>query len=319
MKKIQKNIQGNPPYVALSIKKLELGTRLPFNIYIQRDNGYVIIIESGTLLDDKIYALLSKQKTLYVLKDDKTEESVNCNNILTYIQYNKDMSQKSLHFLYEINAKLFIHLRNINSTSSNSECVESIVNSIIFLVKNRDSYLKNAIQYFLNEYKLDVHSLHVAIYAVNLGYFIGLNQNELYQVGIAGLMLDIGMFKVEDSIRYKASKLNKSELHLMQQHPKFSVEIINHNHIHKPYIIEAVLHHHERYDGSGYPDKLRDNQISKFASILAICDVFDALTINRPYRKNYTYFEALKFMMKDLSMKDKFNTHYLQVFLKSLI
>ena len=319
MKVVQKNIQKDTIHTVLNIKELEVGTRVPFDIYIQKDKGYIVIIESGTFLDDKIYALLSKQKTLYILKDNQIRESVNCKNIVTYIRYNKDMPQKSLHFLYEINAKLFIHLRNIKSDSMSSECVESLVSSIIFLVKNRDSYLKNTIKYFLNEYKLDVHSLHVAIYAVNLGYFIGLNQGELYQVGVAGLFIDVGMFKIEDNIRYKESKLSKSEFHLMQQHSKFSVEIMNHNHIHDPYIVEAVLHHHERYDGSGYPEQLYGNRITKFASILAICDVFDALTNARPYRKKYTYFEALKFIMKDPSMKDKFNNHYLQVFLKSLI
>ena len=78
------------------------------------------------------------------------------------------------------------------------------------------------------------------------------------------------------------------------------------------------MQHHERYDGSGYPENLTEKDISEFASILAICDVFDALTNNRPHRKEHSSFEALKMMMKDSSMINKFNQRYLKLAIKSL-
>ena len=78
------------------------------------------------------------------------------------------------------------------------------------------------------------------------------------------------------------------------------------------------MHHHEQYDGSGYPEKLKEEDISVYASILSICDVFDALTSERPHRKQYSSFEAIKMMIKDDSMANKFNHKYLQLLLKSL-
>ncbi|MDQ1337456.1 MAG: hypothetical protein QG617_423, partial [Campylobacterota bacterium] len=97
-----------------------------------------------------------------------------------------------------------------------------------------------------------------------------------------------------------------------------SVEIIKQNHIHDPYILDAVMHHHERYDGSGYPNNLTKGDISDFASILAICDVFDALTNSRAHRKNYSSFDALKMMMRDSEMVNGFNQRYLHLSLKLL-
>ena len=85
-----------------------------------------------------------------------------------------------------------------------------------------------------------------------------------------------------------------------------------------PIIINAVKHHHERYDGSGYPNQLLKEEISDFGSIIAICDVFDALTIDRPHTKGYGTFEALKIMIQDESMKNKFNDSYIKQALRSI-
>ena len=78
------------------------------------------------------------------------------------------------------------------------------------------------------------------------------------------------------------------------------------------------MQHHERQDGNGYPDKLRDDEISEFASIISVCDVFDALTSERPHRKSFTTFEALKMMTKGEDMVHKFDKKFLHIFLKSL-
>jgi len=106
---------------------------------------------------------------------------------------------------------------------------------------------------------------------------------------------------------------------LIQKHSQYSVDILNQNKIHDPYIVNAVMHHHERFDGSGYPNQLTGDEISNFAAILAICDVFDALTNNRPHRGNYSTFNALKMMMRDTDMVNKFNQKYLNIFLKSFL
>jgi len=288
MKIIQKNIRQNISHVVLELKNIEIDVRLPFNIYIKKSDNYVIIIEKGTLLDTKTYNLLTKQKTLYIAKEDNGKQALNCSNLLSYIKYNNTSELKSLSYLYKINAKQFTPLIKNRSETLNVVCIEIIVKSIIFLTENNKSFLKDTIQHFIDK------------------------------VGIAGLLHDVGMTKIGYDITSKESKLSKQEQLIIQKHPRFGVEMLKNN-IFNPYIIEAIIHHHERYDGSGYPDKLFDKQMSKFSSILAICDVFDALTTSRPYRKKYSSFQALKFILTDASMKNKFNTQYLHIFLKALV
>jgi len=319
MKIIQKNIRHGISHISFKIDSLIVDTRIPFDIYIQKDKEYVIILEAGTLLTDKIYNILSNKEALYILKGDAGKQEVDCTSLQHYVEVNRDLNEKNIQFIYKTASHLFLKISDEKYSSLKMSCVESIVQSIIFLIQHNKKYLKETIEYFCDDYELDFHAIHVAIYTINLGNALGLDKHELLKLGIAGLLHDIGITKIDDDITQKSSELTPQEFEKIKQHPKRSVEIIEHNHIHNPYIINAVMHHHERYDGSGYPDKLHEHEISTFAAIVGICDVFDALTSNRPHRKKYTYFEALKLMMQDESMQNKFNHQYLQVFLKSLI
>lgn len=318
MKIIQKTLKLNITHTILKMGNIEKNVCIPFDIYVKKGENYFILIEAGRLIDDKIYDYLAKNEPLYILKNDEEKQELSCMNIKEYIGVNKDMYKKTLEFLYKMNAQQSLALINDKSNVLQKQCIENIVDSIIFLVLNQPDYLKNSIEYFSNEYSLDIHSLHVAIYAVHLGHALNMSRKEIFQLGIAGLLHDIGIKKIKDDILHKNVALNLHELEEVQKHPRYSLEIVEHNYIHDPYVLDAIMHHHERYDGSGYPNQLYANQIKPHASILAICDVFDAMTNNRPYREKFTYFEALKFMMKDPSMKNKFNDEYLRVFLKSL-
>lgn len=319
MKILQKTIRCGVSHTTLSIKSLDVDICVPFDIYIKKDEDHVIILKAGTLLTSKIYDILSNQESLYILRGDEGKQNLDCTNLQSYVKLNKDLNKKNIQFIYKVSSLLFIKMIDDQYNALKISCIESIVKSIIFLIQHKKDYLKDTIQYFSNDYELDFHSLHVAIYTVHLGNALNLDEHELLTLGIAGLLHDIGIKNIDDDITQKKSELDAKELTIMQHHPRYSVEIIEHNHIHNPYIIDAVMHHHERYDGSGYPDKLHERQISKFAAIVGICDVFDALTNNRPYRKKYTHFEALKLMMKDPDMSNKFNHKFLQAFLKSLI
>lgn len=319
MKIIQQTIKKNLTHIVLDIKSIEKDLRIPFSVFIKKDENYLIIIEAGTRINDTIYDLLGKQDALYILKKDDNKKKLTCQNLEEYIRFNRDSDATTLHLLYEVNAAQFASFLKNESNLLQKSCIDLMVYSIVNLIKNNKLYLKEAITYFSNDYRLDIHSLHVAIYAVHLGVFLKFDHQELLELATAGLLHDVGIKNIDNDILYKNVELEMEELAQVQKHPRYSVDIVEHNYVHNPYVIDAIMHHHERYDGSGYPHKLYGKEIKKHASILAICDVFDAMTNNRPYREKFTYFEALKFMIKDPSMQNKFNSEYLQVFLKSLI
>lgn len=128
------------------------------------------------------------------------------------------------------------------------------------------------------------HSKNVARYAANLAVAAGLNDDQVRTIYAAGLLHDIGKISVPETILKKTGKLSDEEYQIMKEHVNSSIEMIRHL-PEMDYLIPAVLGHHERWDGKGYPRGIAGEEIPVSARCLAIADVFDAMTTDRPYRK----------------------------------
>lgn len=318
MKVIQTTLKQTDLHKIIDLNGFIIGDIVPFDIFIKKENNYIIIIEAGTILSKSLYAKLGKQENLYILKSDEYKLTLTWRSLKYYTKHNKDNLKYIVSFIYKINTELFDDYVNNQYDYINLKCVRSILKSIIFLIKYHDNFLKETILHFSSKHYCPNHALHVAIYSMCLGHELDLSNKELLQLGTAAILHDLGIKKVNYSIIYKNDKLTSTELEKVRKHSQYSVHIIQQNNLHDPYIIEAVMQHHERYDGQGYPNQLKQGEISSFASILSICDVFDALTSERPYRTKYTSFDAVKLMMRDESMVNKFNVQYLQLLVKML-
>ncbi len=136
------------------------------------------------------------------------------------------------------------------------------------------------------------HSQRVSQYAVRLARAMGLPEDEVERIRIGGLMHDIGKIGVSGRIIRKPGKLTPEENALMRQHSTVSADIIEPIEILKE-SAAMVRHHHENWDGSGYPDGLKSEEIPLGARIIFVADAFDALVTDRPYRKGATRAEAL--------------------------
>lgn len=139
------------------------------------------------------------------------------------------------------------------------------------------------------------HSDRMAEYAVQLGERLGLQEEELRDLRVACLLHDIGKVAVPDEILLKLGPLDANEMEIVKQHPITGEEIcaplksLRH-------ILPVIRHHHERMDGSGYPDGLRGTQIPLKARLLQIADIYDALITDRPYRIALSRDEALQIL-----------------------
>lgn len=127
------------------------------------------------------------------------------------------------------------------------------------------------------------HSDRVSEYSVLIGKYLGLSDEDLHTLKIGGLFHDIGKIGVPDSILLKPGKLTTDEYSEIKNHPAIGVHILSNATIFND-IIPIVKHHHERYDGLGYPSKLKGEDIPYLARIAAVADTFDAMTSKRVYR-----------------------------------
>ena len=128
------------------------------------------------------------------------------------------------------------------------------------------------------------HSTNVSQYAVLLAQKLGLSRDDIQTVKVAGLLHDIGKIGIPESILKKAGKLTKEEYEIMKSHVEKSIEMI-HYLPNMNYVIPAVVAHHERYDGKGYPRGLKGEEIPLLGRILAVCDSFDAMISKRAYKE----------------------------------
>lgn len=148
------------------------------------------------------------------------------------------------------------------------------------------------------------HSVGVGLNAIALGKRLKFPADgELMDLGIAGLLHDIGKTKVKPEIINKPGPLDKAEWEEMRQHATWGYEIVKDNRDVSQRAKLAMLHHHEEGSGGGYPHGLTENQISVFAKIVTIADIFNALTTDRTYSKGKTPFEAFKLMQTAMMHK----------------
>jgi len=318
MKIIKTNIESNKSYDLFDIEKIAIDQVIIFDIFIKKDKNYLIIIEAGTSIKDTLYKKLQNQDSLYLKKADIDKQVLSPKTLKFYIKANKDNIQKSLELLYDANKQIFDLYDSDNKNKINISNIELVVSSIIFLVKYNNDFVKTAMPYFTNKYTISNHSLHVTIYTLKLGILLNFRESRLELLGISALLHDIGYKKINHNILDKKDKHNEEDIKEVMKHSRYSVEIAKQNNVNDTNILNGIMHHHERYDGSGYPHNLREEDMSEFASILSICDVFDALTNDRPHREEYSSFDALKLMIKDSDMINKFNQKYLNLALKSL-
>jgi len=135
------------------------------------------------------------------------------------------------------------------------------------------------------------HSTRVSQLALELARELGFEAARLEELEIASLFHDVGKIKIPDSILFKRDKLDPAEEREMMRHPEYGAEILSKARSLLKYI-PAVQHHHERYDGTGYPDGLKGKEIPLDAAIISVADVYDALTSDRPYRGGRSTEEA---------------------------
>ena len=128
------------------------------------------------------------------------------------------------------------------------------------------------------------HSLRVAQYSLELARRMGKNSQELSEIYYTALLHDIGKVGVPDEIINKQGRLTDEEYQCMKKHPEIGATILE-NISEMPSISVGAHWHHERYDGSGYPDGLKGEQIPEIARIISVADAYDAMTSNRSYRK----------------------------------
>lgn len=208
----------------------------------------------------------------------------------------------------------------LNSIEKNSEPdlteIRTMSKEILDNLKDYGSILINITNSRNIDEYLIRHCVNVALLSSMLGKWLNLPNKDLTLLTYTAFLHDIGKTKVNPSILNKSSKLTKSEFEEIKKHPVYSYDLVKNI----PYLDKSVslgvLMHHERIDGSGYPLGLKEDKISIFAKIVAIADMFDAMTSDKVYSKKQNPFKVLEIMQHDCMGLLDYN--YLTTFIKQM-
>ena len=137
------------------------------------------------------------------------------------------------------------------------------------------------------------HSERVTILSLKIGHQLKLSYNDLQHLQLGAILHDIGKIGIDDSILRKPERLSESEFDQMKKHPEIGINVISPIDLHDE-VLNIIQQHHEKINGSGYPNKLDNNEISFLTKIVSVADAFDAMTSDRPYRKGMDKDKALK-------------------------
>lgn len=161
-----------------------------------------------------------------------------------------------------------------------------------------------------------MHSVAVCALMIALARQLNLDEDMVHEAGLAGLLHDLGKMGIPNKILNKPGKLTDEEFNTIKSHPQIGASILLNNPLVSPMVLDVVLHHHEKVDGSGYPHKLNGDTISLFAKMGAVCDVYDAITSNRPYKKGWSPAESIRKMAE--WSKGHFDESVFQAFVKTV-
>ncbi|WIF94111.1 HD-GYP domain-containing protein [Caminicella sporogenes] len=280
------------------INCVKVGSHLGKNLY---DSNGRILLRKGTKLNSSLIEKIRQSGfyTIYINDEYSSNEiediikpelKLKTINTLkeTFKYIEKEHSSKNINLLKQkknlIQEK---HLNSLNEISKNlvddiSKTKDVLINLID--IKNMDNYTYE-------------HSLSVSILSLVIGIELGLNKNELYNLCIGALLHDIGNAFIPKEILNKEGTLTDEEYRLIREHPLKGYEYLKENYQLTAFAKAIALQHHERIDGSGYPYGLTGDKINKLAKIVAVADVYDAMTSDRPYKKAKSPNEAIEYIM----------------------
>lgn len=208
------------------------------------------------------------------------------------------------------------YLYNNSDSAQFIDTSTKITNDLMTAINNNNalavdiSVLKTSDEYTFK------HSVDVATLSMIIARNKGLSEQDVYNIGIAGLLHDMGKSKIPPEILNKPAKLNDEEFAVMKQHSKLGYDILKEKKEFSDAISFAVLQHHEKMNGKGYPMGCTSEQIVPYAKILSVTDVYDALVTERPYKKSFSQRTAVEMIM---SMTEELDLDSMKCFLGSVI
>ncbi|MBR1728444.1 MAG: HD domain-containing protein [Selenomonadaceae bacterium] len=289
---------------AQSVDTLRTGMKVGRNVL---DLDGKVLVKSGTILSDNTIRTLNGKNVFSVYIDVPEEEihiDITGNEHLLdgkYLDRYKKTYNRVQNIYYKLGREDILELADLEEVLQEENIKElcdgaTAVTQIHNMTRDGDYVIH--------------HATNVAILAGLMAKWMRVNWDKTRELVMAGLLSEVGKMKVPRTILDKTGKLEPEELDKVKRHVDYGYDMLKRSEL-KKYkdVLLAILQHHERCDGSGYPNRLKADAICDYAKIVAILDIYDAMAANRSYAKRNSPFDVFKIIYEDV-LKGKLDTKY---------
>ncbi|MBA6355992.1 MULTISPECIES: HD-GYP domain-containing protein [unclassified Colwellia] len=189
--------------------------------------------------------------------------------------------------------------KTIDTVFKNADALACVIN-----IRKKDEYLLE-------------HSVSVSVLMTIFARFLKIDKKIIQLLSVGAFLHDVGKINIPDSILNKPGKLTEAEFTIMKSHVNHSIKIIESTPGISELSLEVAALHHEKLDGTGYPYNIPKEKITKYGRMIAICDIFDALTANRCYKEGYSHIKAFS-ILRSLAQKEHLDQRLVDLFIKCM-
>ena len=302
-------------YKAIDKRLITEGSQIDFNLFLPNEtkSAMSLFLQSDTAVDGNAKVKLREIESVYVSEEDEAKYKAYVEKHLQSIARSSDIpTEQKARLVYEKASESIDAMFKNPESLENVKNAQPIVDNFIDIILRDNCAVESLMKITAHDYYTHTHSINVSIYTLSLGAYLGIEGKDLETLGMAAILHDLGKSKIDYEIINKNGKLTDEEFTQMKHHPAFGHEIALKLNITDERVLTGIRHHHEKIEGGGYPDNLVGEQISQFARIIGVCDVFDALSTKRSYKDPMSSFESLLLMKQqmkghlDMSMVDAF-------------
>lgn len=306
-------------YKRIDKRLITEGSQIDFNLFLPNEtkSAMSLFLQSDTAVDGNAKVKLREIDAVYIYEEEEEKYKAYVEKHLQSIARSSEIpTEQKARLVYEKAIEAIDVMFKNPESLENVKNTQPVVDNFIDIILHDNAAVESLMKITAHDYYTHTHSINVSIYTLSLGSNLGIGGKNLEALGMAAMLHDLGKSKIDYDIINKNGKLTDDEFAQMKRHPALGHEIALKLGIEDERILTGIRHHHEKIDGGGYPDNIKGDQISQFARIIGVCDVFDALSTKRSYKDPMSSFESLALMKQQ--MKGHLDMEMVNSFIKML-
>ncbi|MGL1956539.1 MAG: HD-GYP domain-containing protein [Colwellia sp.] len=311
--------------VEIKLAELKVGD---YMTDIAKQNGSYTLKDSGHIKNDKVIKLLQQKHVISVLIDKSKTLATNTKPTLeppkkqlkqpkSKAEITAEVKQAKAIFNESKNIQKDLFARALSGATIELGPVVEVTNKSVDAIFNSPDSLACMINIREKDEYLLEHSVAVSIYITIFAHYLKMSKKVVQHLSVGAFLHDIGKIKIPDEILNKPGKLTDDEFTIMKTHANHSIDIIKKTPGISKLSLQVAALHHEKLNGQGYPFQVAEKDISKYGRMIAICDIFDALTATRVYKEGFTHNKAFV-ILRELATQNHLDTILVDQFIKCI-